>query len=108
MKPPKGMEVDHKDGDGLNCTRGNMRVCTSSQNKANKIKQSNGITSQYKGVNWFRYDPLRYAKVGRWRMEICFEGKRISKYFDTEIEAAKAYNKYALELFGEFALLNDV
>lgn len=91
--------IDHKDGDGLNNQRWNLRPATQSQNMANQKKHS-GSSSQFKGVSW---DPRRGKWVAR--------AGRASSYkfigrFDDEIEAAKAYDVRAKEIFGEFARPN--
>ncbi len=92
--------VDHRDGDGLNNQRFNLRHCTSSQNAANSCKRRSAkVTSSYKGVSW---DSTRH----RWRMAIMINYKWIGKRFDTESEAALAYDFYARKFFGEFARCN--
>lgn len=98
---PKGLEVDHEDRSKLNNTRDNLRVCTKAQNMANIGLASYSRSSQYKGV----------ARQGKkWTAQIS-EGNQKSKYlgsFNDERAAASAYNRAALERFGEFAVLNDV
>jgi len=95
---PKGMPVDHANGDGLDNRRSNIRVCTPSQNGANK--KGSGKTSRYKGV-WY------VKRLGRWSASIKHNQKAKSLgYFETEQEAARAYDVAALEAFGDFALLN--
>ena len=96
---PKGMHVDHKDGDGLNNQKCNLRFCTPSQNSMNRgIK--NGGTSIYKGISWLK-------AANQWSASIRHNDKRIyHKYFKNEIMAAKQYDIWATELFGEFARLN--
>ncbi len=100
INAPSGIEVDHVDGDGLNCTRENMRLCTSQQNKYNiGIKSDN--TSGYKGVTW-------NANRSKWQAQIK-HGKQY-KYlglFDDLKEAARAYDVAALELHGDFARVNN-
>jgi hypothetical protein len=92
-------EIDHIDGNPLNNRRSNLRSCTRSQNEANAPKHtSRGDTSKYKGV----------CKRGdKWIAQIKSNGKmrQIGRFSD-EDEAAKAYDKAALETFGEFARLN--
>lgn len=98
MRPPKGLQVDHINGNGLDCRKSNMRVATRSQNCSNRGKHSGGQTSVYKGVR----------KVNRrWGAQIGKSGKHLHLgYFDTEIEAALAYDRAAVDLHGDFASLN--
>jgi hypothetical protein len=97
MGVPPGVQVDHKDHDGLNNTRENLRVCTNAENNCNKGKQSNN-TSGYKGVHSLR---------GKWQAQIKSNGtKKYLGVFNTPEEAARAYDKVARELHGEFAYLN--
>lgn len=94
--------IDHKDGDGLNCRRRNMRVATRAQNSANSRKRRGKTSSQYKGVF-----PGRRGK--KWTAKIAVSGKqRHLGTFESEQDAAMAYNEAAREAFGEFARLNDI
>ena len=98
MNCPKGMQVDHRDSDGLNNTRENLRVCTNAENSRNCRPGGN----HYKGV-------YKHSKNGTWVAEICING--IGKYigsFKTQEEAALAYNNVAKVAYGEFARLNEV
>lgn len=98
---PIGFEIDHKDGNGLNNQRNNLRVCTRSENQMNKRKQE-GLSSIYKGVSF-------HKREGKWRAVIMINGKAINLGdFASEIEAAKAYDAKAIALFCEFANLNNV
>lgn len=96
-----GEYVDHKDGNGLNNTRDNLRVCTQSQNLANSFKSKTGKrTSQFKGVR-LRKDNHKYSA------QIVVNDKYIHLgFFTDEIIAAKAYDEAAFNNFGEFARLN--
>jgi hypothetical protein len=89
------VEVDHKNHDTLDNQRLNLRVSTKKQNIANRRKPKNN-TSGYKGVYW---DKCR----SRWSVSV--SGKKVGYFIDLK-EAAKAYDKKAKELFGEFAVLN--
>lgn len=100
MDAQAGEEVDHWSRDGLDNRKMNLRLCTSSQNHMNQAKTRGG--SQYKGVYW---DKARK----KWHAQIGFEGQHFALgRFATQVEAAHAYNRKATELFGEFALLNEL
>lgn len=93
------IDVDHKDGDGLNNQRHNLRVCTHIQNMQNSVIKSNN-TSGYKGVH------LR-KKDGKWQARIVVNGKRMYLgAFDFIEDAARSYDQKAKEMFGEFAKTN--
>ena len=81
MGDPPGMEVDHEDGDGLNCTRENMRVCTHAQNQAN-MRSRRGSTGYVGGHHVGSYRP------------------------DQLEQAVRDRDRKALELHGPFARLN--
>ena len=101
MDAPKGSMLDHIDGNRLNNTKGNLRYVTCSQNCMNQRK-SRGGTSKYKGVyiGWNKH---------RWYAAVRKNGKQnYLGSFKTEENAALAYNKVALELFGEHACLNHI
>jgi hypothetical protein len=94
-----GKGIDHIDHNGLNNQKSNLRFCTQGQNMMNTRKREN-CSSIYKGVSF-------YKSYGRWKANTAINGKDIFLgYFDTEIEAAMAYNKKAIEIYGEFANLN--
>ncbi len=99
MNPPAGMVVDHIDGNRSDNRRANLRICTQRQNTQNS-RPARGCTSRFKGVSYHR-------AARKWIVLIKSDGKRIYLgLFDDEIEAAKAYDRKAHELFGEFAYLN--
>jgi len=99
MNTPADMDTDHINHDTLDNRKSNLRICTRSQNLAN-MALSNNFTSKYKGVSWCNRNK-------KWVCQISYKSKRIKLgYFTSEIEAAKAYDKKAIELFGEFALTN--
>ncbi len=77
-----------------------MRTCTNRQNLQNQRKTTRKTSSIYKGVNW-----QKHAK--KWEACLRYDYGRIHLgYYDNEIDAAKAYDNKARELFGEFALPN--
>jgi hypothetical protein len=93
---PDGLHVDHIDGNPLNNTRENLRICTNQQNLRNM--RPKGRTSKYKGVSRAR---------DRFIARIMVDGKDVRRArFRTETEAALQYDEWAAELFGEFAWLN--
>jgi len=99
LKTPLGKETDHKDGDGLNNQRENLRPATKAQNRQNQRPQE-GCTSGFKGVHWDRGS-------NKWRTHIKIKGKQIHLgVFLSEIDAAKAYDRAAYRYFGEFARTN--
>lgn len=92
-------EVDHKNHYGLDNQRKNLRVATRSQNMANSKVVGNRY-SKYKGVN-YRVD----RKTWQAKIMQNYKGIHLGT-FKNEIDAAKAYDKKAYELFGSFARLN--
>lgn len=101
LQPPPGMKTDHKDNNGLNNQRHNLRVCTNSQNLGNMPLYSNN-TSGYKGVTW-------RSDIHKWCASIGTGKKRTYLgYFLNLPDAVNAYNSAAQKLFGEFAKLNNV
>lgn len=97
LSAPENMEVDHKDGDGLNNRRDNLRFATSKQNNANAYRAQN--VSGYVGVN--------VTPAGRWQARARKGGTRYHiGVFDTAEEAARAYDAWTLAEYGEFAVLN--
>jgi hypothetical protein len=94
-----GNEVDHINGEGLDNRKSNLRVCSHQQNIWNSQPRDGG-TSAFKGVSW-------RADRSKWRAYIVINAKqRFLGLFADEIEAAKAYDRAAKELFGVFARVN--
>jgi hypothetical protein len=92
--------VDHRNGNGLDNQRNNLRDGATG-NQHNR-KPTTGGTSRYKGVYWYK------AKA-KWRAQIYHKSRLILLgYFTDEDEAALAYNTKAVELFGEYARLNQL
>lgn len=102
---PSQYILDHKDHNKLNNQKSNLRLTTQQQNRFNQSKRR-GSTSPYKGVRL--HGRLRKKP---WIASIAktIDGK-LKRFhlgcFPNEVEAAKAYDLKAIELFGEFAYLN--
>ena len=89
-----GQKIDHKNGDGLDNRREDLRFCTHTENLRNMKKRG------YKGVSW-------HKASRKWGAYICVDGR--SKYlglFVSQKDAAQAYDRAATEYFGEFASTN--
>ena len=98
-KPPKGFDVDHIDGDTMNNTRANLRVCTHAQNCQNSRTRSDN-TSGYRGV-------YLHKQSGLWHARIHANGVKYSlQYHETPELAYEAYCKAAVKLHGEFARIS--
>jgi len=97
MNPCRNMVVDHINGDGLDNRKSNLRVCTQAKNLANKRKNKYS-KSRYKGV-------VKQSNGSKFvaRCKDIYLGSFVSEH-----EAAAAYNKKALELFGEYAYINKI
>jgi hypothetical protein len=94
-----GFDVDHRDRDGLNCQRRNLRYLTRTGNNANQKKRA-GLSSRYKGVTWDR----RYSC---WRAQIQCNRKHVTLgLFCMEFAAAHAYDAAARKFFGAAARPN--
>ncbi len=99
MAPPDHLVVDHIDHNGLNNCKSNLRLCTHAQNIRN-TRPTKGTSSRYKGVCWNK-------DAKKWRASIRLNRKsQHIGHFENEIDAAKAYDEKAAEVFGEFACLN--
>jgi hypothetical protein len=101
MQAVVGELIDHGNQDGLDNRRNNLRKCTRGQNSMNRRSKEKS-SSKFLGVC---FDKV----TKRWMVQIDHNRKHyFGGRFKTEVEAAKAYNKKATELHGEFANLNKV
>ena len=102
-----GMEVDHINGNTLDNRKENLRECTHQQNQANR-RLGKHNTSGYKGIYYKKKNRDMINEHARpWEARISFNTKKIYLgSYKTKEEAARAYDKKAIELFGQFAQLN--
>lgn len=94
------LQVDHKDGERKNNQLNNLRMSSQTSNNGNarKLRES---SSKYKGVYWHKRDK-------RWVSRIAKNGVyHTCGRFEDEYLAALAYDKKAIELYGEFAMTNE-
>jgi len=106
LKPEGNLQIDHIDGNGLNNTRANIRVCTRAENLRNRRVTPNILKGLPKGVSYFR-DGLKKPWIARISTKSINQKSKHLGYFETAEEAAKAYNDAAILLYGEFAYLNE-
>lgn len=93
MKPPKGMVVDHIDGNKSNNTRENLRICTQKENTWNQRQRRTDLP---KGVT--------LLNTGRWQAQIGINGRHyFLGTYSTADDAATAYRVVSKVLHGEFA-----
>ncbi len=99
MNAPEELMVDHINWDGLDNRRENLRLARRLDNSRNLRVNKAGRSSRYKGVSLHRN--------GKWKVQVRVEKKNVTVgYFFIEEEAARAYDKAAVEAHGAFASLN--
>jgi hypothetical protein len=93
LAPKDGFLIDHRDRNGLNNTRENLRYSTRAQNAINVSRKH-----RVKGAS---FDKRR----NRWQARININGKNTSLgFFKNQIDATAAYRKMAKLHHGEFAI----
>jgi len=100
MNAPRGMVIDHINGDKLDNRKSNLRICNQ---VVNRLNSKGSGKSKYKGVS------LR-NRASPWMASIKLpdgEYKNLGSY-KNEIDAARAYNEYAKKIYGDLVLLNDL
>lgn len=89
-KSPKGKEIDHKDGNGLNNQRKNLRLVSHSENMINQRQRLNN-TSGFRGVSW-------NTALKKWRTDVRLHTIRFFLgYFTDKLDAKQAYDKFIKE-----------
>lgn len=97
LQAKPGQTIDHKNRNGLDNRKSNLRYCTLSQNQANTETRTG--SSRFRGVSW-------YKPTKKWRVKVGKNG--FVGYYSTEEEAARIYNEKAVKRYGEFATLNHI
>ena len=93
--------IDHSDGNTLNNKKNNLRICNKSKNAMNSKKRNDALTSKYKGVHF-------NTRTQKYVAKIIVDGKTTHiGYFDSELNAAKAYNKYSKIYHGAYSRINE-
>lgn len=103
LKAPKNMIVDHVNHNGLDNRKKNLRICSHIENCRNQKKRADS-TYNFKGIQ-----RTKNKKKEVWFSRIKHNGKEIYLgVFNSEIKAARAYNKAAKKYHGRFAYLNKI
>lgn len=106
LEPPAGLDVDHINGDALDNRRCNLRACTRQENLRNK-RHRRAYSSRFKGVWWSQAANKWVAAIAAGERNA--RGKSRSLHlgvFVREEDAARAYDRAALQHFGAFACTN--
>lgn len=94
--PPANLQVDHINGNRLDNRRCNLRLCNTAQNNQNMRPGAREGSSRFKGVHW-------HKEARKWCATIKGKDRRYNLgLFPNEEDAARAYDRKAAELFGEF------
>ena len=102
MNAKKGDYIDHINHNILDNRKINLRICTNQQNSFNARKPKGNLSSKYKGVHF-------HKKAKKWQAQAKLNYEYIYiGLFNTEKEAAQAYNEFAKKNHGEFACLNEI
>lgn len=96
MNAPAGVDVDHRDGNGLNNQKNNLRLCTDQQNSMN-LKLFRTSTSGHKGVSWSKQSK-------KWESYIWFRRKKIRLgEYKEKADAITARENAEKELYGNWS-----
>jgi len=100
LTAPINTVIDHRNGNGLDNRRSNLRLGNKSQNQSNRRKMP-GKASRFKGVCYSE-------RRKKWEARVCASYRRyLLGYYDTEEDAARAYDAGAKRVHGEFARTNE-
>jgi hypothetical protein len=100
LAPPDDLLVDHRNHNGLDNRPSNLRIATPAENGYNKRKPDAPSSSRFKGVCWAK-------REAKWRAQGKLNSRQfLIGYFDNEHDAARAYDEWAKQAFGQFAELN--
>lgn len=100
LNAAKGVQIDHINGDSLDNRKCNLRICNNQQNSMNTGLSKNN-TSGFKGVSLER-------KTNKWWAKLMYNRKVVHiGFYHNKEDAAREYDKAAIEFFGEFALTNE-
>ncbi len=94
--------IDHKNGNGLDNQRENLRETNYQLNAANQNRSKVGNSSKFRGVYLHKSRGKFMARI-----RVSYSWKFLG-YFTDEVSAALAYNKAAIEAFGEHANVNKI
>lgn len=101
LEAPDGLDVDHINGDRLDNRKSNLRIVTRTQNNYNSKVRRNKA-SRFKGVYWSK-------QKRKWHARIFIGGRNIHLgFYDSEEDAARAYNEAAKKYLGEYARINEL
>lgn len=105
LNAKKGQYVDHINGNPLDNRRCNLRLVSNADNCKNTTSHKDSKYSNYKGVTYWSHIA---GRNNRWVASIKVGTIKRKQYFSSEIQAALKYNEWALELQGEFCVLNKI
>lgn len=104
LNPEKGQIIDHINNNKLDNRLTNLRISSHVLNAHNRSKKKN-TTSKYIGVSSYKSkDPNKKYRANITKNHINYN----LGYFPNEIDAAKEYDKKAIELYGSYAQLNNI